>query len=206
MAKSGGPSLRDDLKQVTRRKLVDAARECFEDKGYVGTSAEDIASMAGASRATFYLHFAGKYEILAEVVEKDHISLMLELVETLGEMDSLSVKDIRAWLDSFSGIYQSTRRIMRAWIQAGGREGSEFNNVADAMRDRFLDVMTGKVLAVRERSGVPLKRADAEIASLLMFIEIERFCYYVYLRKLPVDREAGLDLIARRWYDTLTGT
>jgi AcrR family transcriptional regulator len=39
----------------------------FVERGYVGVRVEDIATAAGISRATFYKHFSGREEILAEL-------------------------------------------------------------------------------------------------------------------------------------------
>jgi len=203
--KSSGPTLRSELKQVTRMKLVAAARESFETVGYANTSAEDIAALAGASRATFYLHFSSKAEVLAEIVSDVHITPVLKLVDTLDDLDHVTVEDLRAWLVEFVGIYRRTRKIMRAWVQAGGREGGQLIGVADSMRDKFLDVMSAKVMAIRKKNELPVDADDARLRALMMFIQIERFCYYVYLRNLKFDLDAGLDLIASQWHVTLTG-
>jgi AcrR family transcriptional regulator len=182
-----------------------AARNRFESVGYAKTSAEDITGLAGASRATFYLHFKGKADVLAELVSELHITPVTELVDTLDELDDVTVESLRNWLREFSAIYQRTRKIMRAWVQAGGLEGGELTGVADSMRDKFLDVMSAKVQAIRARNGLAVDADDARLRGLMMFVQIERFCYYVYLRNLNFDLDEGLDLIAIQWYATLTG-
>jgi len=50
-----------------RARIEAAALQCFEEKGYDGTSIADIARLAGASPASIYLHFENKqalYEAL----------------------------------------------------------------------------------------------------------------------------------------------
>jgi AcrR family transcriptional regulator len=205
MVGAGTPSLRDDLKQVTRRKLLTAAREAFEESGYTKTSGEDIAMRAGASRATFYLHFGGKYDALAEIVSEVHFTPVLELVETLDDIDIPDVEHIRAWLGSFDAIYRRTRRIMRAWVQAGASDGASLRAVADEMRERFLDAVSGKVTAVRLRAGHVVEPEDARLRALMMFLEVERLCFYLHVRNLDLDAEAGLDLVAEHWNSILRG-
>lgn len=39
--------------------------QCFADKGYLGTTVDDIAVAANSSRATFYLYFESKFAVLA---------------------------------------------------------------------------------------------------------------------------------------------
>jgi AcrR family transcriptional regulator len=56
--------LRAAQKADTRRRLLEAAMEVFAEKGYAATTVEDSARAAGASTATFYLHFKRKVDVL----------------------------------------------------------------------------------------------------------------------------------------------
>ncbi len=55
----------------TRRKLIHAALEMWDERGFAesfeATTVADIARAAGVSKGTFYFHFASKQEILLEV-------------------------------------------------------------------------------------------------------------------------------------------
>ena len=67
---SGGQaalSLREEQKLFTRRRLLDAARRVFAARGYGASGIDDLVAAAGVGRATFYLHFANKSEVMAEV-------------------------------------------------------------------------------------------------------------------------------------------
>jgi AcrR family transcriptional regulator len=68
-------SLREAQKQLTHERLLDAAAELFSTQGYASTTIEDIATSAGATRATFYLHFSSKSDVVhgfyAALVEYD---------------------------------------------------------------------------------------------------------------------------------------
>ncbi|WP_016693609.1 TetR/AcrR family transcriptional regulator [Rhodococcus rhodochrous] len=207
MAVASGESLRANLKQMTRQKLVESAQECFEEKGYVKTSAEDITSRIGASRATFYLHFSGgKPEVLAEIFTESHIGPLLELMDKLDSLEEpLETADLRSWLEEYRSTYARTRSITRAWFQGEAKEGPALQGTADTIRDRFLDIMSSKVTAIRRRNRRRGTEEDSRLRALLMFVELDRFLYYAYLRNLPLNVELGLDLIAQRWSTTLMG-
>ncbi len=57
-------------KQVSRRKLLDAARSLFTERGYHDTRPQDIARAAGVGHGTFYLHFADKRECFLAFVDE----------------------------------------------------------------------------------------------------------------------------------------
>src|ERR1700735_3161228 len=64
------PTLRQEHRDATRRRIVAAARKVFVSKGYARATIEDITAAAGVSRATLYQHFDSKYALLAIATEK----------------------------------------------------------------------------------------------------------------------------------------
>ena len=53
-------SRRERRKAETRRKLLEAARQLFVERGYDATRPQDIARLADVGAGTFYLHFPDK--------------------------------------------------------------------------------------------------------------------------------------------------
>ncbi len=49
-------------------ELVAAATQCFAESGFAATRLEDVAAVAGVSKATVYLYFDGKERLFEEVV------------------------------------------------------------------------------------------------------------------------------------------
>src|SRR6187431_1552545 len=72
-------NLRDRQKQQTRELLLSVALELFETKGYAATTIDDIAVAATTTRATFYLHFASKADLMKSLI--DHADLILTEVD-----------------------------------------------------------------------------------------------------------------------------
>jgi AcrR family transcriptional regulator len=62
------PSLRDEQKGLTRARLLESAIEVFAHHGFADATIGEIAEAANASRATFYLHFKSKEDIVAAIV------------------------------------------------------------------------------------------------------------------------------------------
>ncbi|MEU8139077.1 TetR/AcrR family transcriptional regulator [Streptodolium elevatio] len=71
-SKGRSPSLdmRARQKIYTRQRLIAAASNLFETKGYEATTVDDIVAEAGAARATFYLHFTGKPDIVGALADR----------------------------------------------------------------------------------------------------------------------------------------
>ncbi len=63
------PSLRDEQKALTRRRLLDAAESVFARRGFYGASVEEIALEAGATTGALYSNFAGKEDLFLALFE-----------------------------------------------------------------------------------------------------------------------------------------
>ncbi len=65
-------------------RLLEAAKEIFEEDGFLEGRISDIAERAGLSHGSFYHYFDSKEEIFREVA----VSVEQKLVEPLGWGDS----------------------------------------------------------------------------------------------------------------------
>ncbi len=64
------PSLRDEQKALTRRRLIDAAELVFARSGFHGATVEEIAHEAGATTGALYSNFAGKEDLFLALFEE----------------------------------------------------------------------------------------------------------------------------------------
>jgi AcrR family transcriptional regulator len=75
-------STRTRLTAVERRnQLVQVGRAVFAEKGYEGTSVEEIAERAKISKPIVYEHFGGKEGLYAVIVDRE-MQKLLEMVDS----------------------------------------------------------------------------------------------------------------------------
>jgi TetR/AcrR family transcriptional regulator, acrAB operon repressor len=68
---------------VTRKRLINAAREMFLLKGVSRTSLEQIASHAGVTRGAVYWHFQNKADLFHAMREEVYLPLIDRMDDTL---------------------------------------------------------------------------------------------------------------------------
>jgi AcrR family transcriptional regulator len=66
-----------------RRQLIDVARSLFAERGYEGTSIEEIAQRANVSKPVVYEHFGGKEGLYAVVVDREVRALLDRITNAL---------------------------------------------------------------------------------------------------------------------------
>src|SRR3546814_1793375 len=65
--------------------------------GVTNTSANQIATLAGVTRGTFYLHYRGKDAILLDLIRKNRQPQSRQM-ERLRDLDPLTLQGVRGWL------------------------------------------------------------------------------------------------------------
>ena len=61
---------REESKELTRLRLIEAAERLFIRRGYDDASVEDISEMAGYSRGAFYSNFDNKEQVFLAVIDR----------------------------------------------------------------------------------------------------------------------------------------
>lgn len=69
--------------EITRQRIIDAAREVFLSRGVIRTSMEQIASQAGVTRGAIYWHFSNKTELFTAMREQVLLPLIDRMDDTL---------------------------------------------------------------------------------------------------------------------------
>jgi AcrR family transcriptional regulator len=112
-------SLREAQKTLTRARLLQSAREVFEELGYLDTTVEEIADRVGASRGTFYLHFPSKAAVMREAVASWRSSLQ-HFTASLPAVHEPTFEELRAWVENYVDLYEQNKLLLRL---ASGRRG-----------------------------------------------------------------------------------
>jgi len=116
-----------------REQLIAVARKTFAERGYDGTSVEEIAARAKVSKPVVYEHFGGKEGLYAVVVDREVTSLLDRIARALtGDHPRVLVEQAAlALLDYIEGDTDGFRVLVRdSPVGAGGSFSSVLNEVA----------------------------------------------------------------------------
>lgn len=90
---------REESRDLTRLRLLDAGAVIIARKGLNGASVEDIAAHAGYTRGAFHSNFRSKGELFIELLKRDHHDVQQGLQQILGA--GLSLDDMQRRLQTF---------------------------------------------------------------------------------------------------------
>ena len=89
------------VKESTRSKIVNAARELFWERGYEATSLADVAKRTGANPGSVYYFFRTKEELLLGVLDLYALLLFPVLIAPLFERVKDPIERVFGLLDGY---------------------------------------------------------------------------------------------------------
>jgi AcrR family transcriptional regulator len=171
--KPSGPRSRKGAQ--TRARLVDAAKEIFEENGFLEARISDIADRAGVSHSSFYHYFESKEEVLGEVAAAvdERLSAPLSVVILAPSSAATPHERIREAIRRHLESYRDEARIMGVIEQV-----SRYDEHLLAVRfERFKRYNQQVADSIRQlqRHGLADPRLDPMIAAAILGSMTSRF-------------------------------
>jgi len=162
---------RERKKRETRRKIFRSAFELFAEKGFEGTTVEEIAERADVAKGTVFNYFPQKTTFLLAA----HREWMTGLEEDLGPAESwqgTAREQLGRVLDYLADVSLKHRGLSRMVIFESMRETFVHLDAGEGSHPdhgvRVLEDLTGTVLAGGKRRKEVLPDVDEELAASLI--------------------------------------
>lgn len=190
------PTLRAAQKQLTRSRILAAARGRFEAAGVAGASMDEIAERAGVARATVYLHYRTKDAVLLDLMIEDW-DLQAGHFERLAARAPLDRDTVAGWLRRLVKATALRRESLSLYSQVLGQDPNAAGRL-HAHRTRLIGILGARFAAFRPGPD-GAAAARARIAAHLLVVQIEQFCVHAAQPFGAPDLDAGVALLAERF-------
>ncbi|MBC8749386.1 MULTISPECIES: TetR/AcrR family transcriptional regulator [Paraburkholderia] len=179
---------REQSKDQTRERLLDAAQVIFMKKGFVAASVEDIAAAAGYTRGAFYSNFRSKSELFLELLRRDHEAMQADLHAIFESAASREEMEARV-LRYYSSLHRENKCFL-LWVEAkllavrDGRFRLRFN----AFMHEKLEQLSAYVREFSERVGTPMSMPPEQLAiGLIGLCDGVQFFYTIDPQNVPAE-------------------
>ncbi len=163
--------------------------QVFAVKGYAATTVDDIARAAGASAATFYLHFRRKVDVLIASVESETLGVYAE-AGRLWPAEHHTREALRAWVERLFARWRALTVSQRIVGQAELVE-PELRSLRTA---RFVEGVAYWENFLRD-VGAPGGRARRADATVLNAVFVGLFEMWI-VSDVAVEESELVDLVA----------
>ncbi len=159
--------------EITRRKILESARELFYLNGYTNTSVDDILTASHAKKGNFYFHYRSKEELGFAVLDSF-------VQEQEAEIQAILSGDGRP-LDRLVALFdQSVGRMVGSGCRGGcpvGNFAMEMSDIHDGFRDRvnrvfdrWVEMLRGLFDEARSRGELSPETDGAALARLTVAV------------------------------------
>lgn len=168
---------REESRELTRLRLLDAAAIAIAKKGLAATSVEDIAEHAGYTRGAFYSNFGSKADLFIELLKRDHLDIQKDLQQLLDA--DLSGEDMQRQLAQFySQCYRdNTSFVLWAEARLQSARDSKFRLRLNALLLEKRDIIAYFITQFCARMNTP-PRAPVNDLALAMMALIDGVRFY----------------------------
>ncbi|WP_158939720.1 TetR/AcrR family transcriptional regulator [Burkholderia sp. S171] len=169
---------REQAREQTRQRLLDASQIVFTKKGFVAGSVEEIVLAAGYTRGAFYSNFRSKQELLIELLKRDHLAMQAGLHDIMqGQVAREDLED-RALL-FYSHLYRDNKNFL-LWVEAQllASRDIHFRVIFNAFLHEKLEHLTAYIREFSVRAGTPLP-AETLALGLMALCNGVRFFYSI---------------------------
>src|ERR1019366_4403282 len=159
---------REESREQTRQRLLDAAQSVIAKKGVAGTSVEDIGGAAGYTRGAFYLNFRSKGDLFIEMLRRAHPQAPDARSDILGA--DLQVEQLEQRVRQMYGqLYRSNEGFMN-WTEARmlAARDAKFRAKLNALMLEKRDFIAAFIVHFYARVRVAPPAPRAELAMGLM--------------------------------------
>lgn len=183
----------------TREKIVKAAEDLFEAKGYETTTTNAIARRARVSVGTFYLYFPDKRTVLGEIFHQTVDEIFGRAMEGL-KPEHWGSQDLRGGIRALITSVLDSREV-RPGIQRILHERYFKDPGIKSAVDDMLKEGVGAILGLIQTLSDQIRVKDEEAAAFIIYASVDALAARVMLAESPIapKRLANelTDLVAR---------
>ena len=180
-----------DVRALTRAKLLNAALRLFASRGYASTPVDAIADAAGVSAGLLYYHFTSKSAVLQAIFEQS----LTDVQATFGAADreAMPIDRLPALLRSAAAIVPRHRAFWTVWY--GLRMQQEVLNSLGPSVKQF----TAAIVRTLERYLRDINWPDPAIEAQLLFAQIDGMCQHYVLDPEHYPLEPMIERLIERY-------
>lgn len=148
-----------------RQALLAVAVAVFNERGYDGTSMEDLSRRLGIAKSSIYYHVDGKEDLLRMALDRA-LDGLFSVVAQVAERDERAIDRLEYLVRGSVAVLADRLPYVTLLLRARGNTGTERRALA---RRREFDAIVADLVAEAERDGDIRPDVDPAVTARLLF-------------------------------------
>jgi AcrR family transcriptional regulator len=157
--------MRDEILAYKRERILEEAVKLFYERGFTGTTLDDIAAELGVTKPFIYTHFRGKVELLAALC-KPTIEMALGAISDAAALPGTPTERLRRAITDFTLVVLRRQPNIAIYFREEKNLSSEALEEINALRRKFDRVLSD--LLIEGNKAGEFEIADHSVAALAL--------------------------------------
>ena len=176
----------------TRRRILGAAKQLFDRRGYRDTTIDDITHRAKIAHGTFYLYFRGKGQLLKELLDET-----FEEFDRLASSAPLDQEDIAELVRETLLTYDRNRLLMRLLREASASDLYFREHYEEMFLGPLVGHLEEHVAEIQRKLPEAAEELDPRVTARAIVGMIESFAYGMFVGGESYDLELAVATLSR---------
>lgn len=137
--------MREEILAYKRERILEEAVKLFYERGFTGTTLDDIAAELGVTKPFIYTHFRGKVELLAALC-KPTIELSLAAVANAATLPGTPTERLRHAITDFTKVVLQRQPNIAIYFREEKNLSPESVAEVNALRRQFDHLLSGLLI------------------------------------------------------------
>ncbi len=150
---------RQEQKEQTRQRILEAARELFEAKGPDATTMRELGAKAGVTAGNIFIHFKDKSALMIEVL-KEMLDDELDEVIASVPWEADLITRLMHLPRRLYPFYASRQKLMRTLLRETYLRPPEYLKPLDDQLAKYMTIASTEVSRAKERGEIDSETVD----------------------------------------------
>lgn len=178
--------------EIRQDQILLAARKLFREKGYHGTSMQDIADAVGLQKGSLYLHITSKEDLLLDIVNRAHQDIS-EGLEAIYQLPLSPSEKLKQAIRHHTSFIARNREALWVLLEETRHLSPEKRKAVDTQLKRYTDIFASIIeegMRIGQFRPLNLKIAAFSVLGMCNWL------YRWYSRSGPLRPEEIADILS----------
>jgi len=176
----------------TSNRILTQAMKMFLEKGYHGTSIDEITQGVGVTKGALYWHFKSKEDLLKRIVEEFERQFLDGLIQAVGKVQGRIVNKIEKYFRYNAAFAYYNRDLCVSFTTLSGELVGAHHPIEPEIRriyKKYQNFLSSLILQGK-KERIFKKEIDADLAALIMIAFHDGILLQWSMNREKIDGEA----------------
>jgi AcrR family transcriptional regulator len=178
--------------QETSNRILTEAMRLFLEKGYHGTSVDDITQAAGLTKGALYWHFKSKDALLRKIIERYEKSFLDGVIHTVGEVKGGALDKFEKYIRFNSAFAYYNRELCVSFETLAGELVGAHHRIEPEFRRIYkkYETFLSKLIMQGKKEKVFKRQLDTDLSALAIMAFHHGVLVQWSMNRSEIDEEA----------------